>query len=250
MALNKKILWKKNKKWFWVVESFLAMTVFSMISFVSIAGYSTEAKNAKVSSDLSTITMDINTKMAEWAALMSFVTGNNKNRLTNLSLAGKKATERNYMVWTPNYTALGIRRNEFLDPNGNDYVLWVTTTWWWRMEIAWVLTINWEKQTVIKWDYIWRNATKYDIAHISWKIIVLTPAGTNYLKNWDYVRIWPVRYTIEKVARDGITITLDKEVIWKFTKVSLVEAEWKSLISDYRDNTKALENGLINSLPY
>ena len=241
---------KKNKKWFWVVESFLAMTVFSMVGFVSIAGYSNEARNVKVTSDLSTISSTINVKIAEWWALTAFVTGNNKNRLTNLSLAGKKATERNYIVWTPNYTALGIKRNEYLDPNGKDYVLWVTTTWGGRMEIAWIVTVNWQKQTIIKWTYIWRDTKKYDIAHIDWKVIVLTPAGTNFFRKLDYVKIWPVRYTIEKVARDWVTITLDKEVIWKFTKLSLVESEWKSLISDYRDNTKALENDSTDSLPY
>jgi len=250
MALNKKNIMKKNKKWFWVVESFLAMTVVSMVGFVSLAGYSVEAKNNKVRSDINNITMAITIKQTEWVSLMALVSENNKNRLTNLSLAGKKATEENYKVWTPNYTALGIKKENFLDPNGNDYVIWVTTTWGRRMEIAWVITIDWKKQTVIRWDYIWRDTKKYDIDSISWKIIILKTYATNAFRNWDYVRIWPVKYTIESVRRDWKTITLNKKVIWHFTRISLVEAEWKNLISDYRDNTKPLENYSTDSLPY
>jgi hypothetical protein len=221
-----------------------------MVGFVSLSGYSSEAKNAKVTSDITTIQRWIETKVAQWWSLMAFVSENKKNRLTNLSIAWKKATEENYVVWTLNYTALWIRKDEFLDPNGNEYVIWATTTWGWRMEIAWVIEIDWKKQTILRWSYSWRGTEKQNINTVSWKMIVLEYSGTNFFRNWDYVKIWPVKYNIKSVKRDWITIVLDKEVVWKFTKVSLVEAEWKSLISDYRDNIKYVENGSTEVLPY
>ena len=49
---------------------------------------------------------------------------------------------------------------------------------------------------------------------------------------------------------DWVTITLDRKIIWNPKTINLVEDEWKSLISDYRDNTKYLEDGSTEVLPY
>ena len=240
----------KVDKMAWSAVVITWLTTAGTISYISMQGYSNEAKNAKVSSDLTTITRVIEIKVAEWASRLAFVINNNKNRLTNLNLAWKKATKENYSVWTPNYTALGIKREEFLDPSWKDYVIWITRTGGGRMEISWVVEVDWKKQSIIKWNYSPRDNKKYIIDSFSGKIITLNSNATNAFKNWDYVKIWPVKYNVERVKRDWVTVVLDKEVVWKFTKISLVESEWKGLISDYKDNTKTVISGSNYSLPY
>ena len=243
---------KNNKKWFWIVEWFLAMTVFSMVGFVSLSGYSSEAKNTKVTADIITIQRWIEIKVAEWWSLMAFVSENKKNRISNLSLAWKKATEENYVVWTPNYTALWVKKENFLDPSGKEYVIWATTTWGWRMEIAGVIEVNWKKQTILRWSYRARTTEKFNIESVDKEknIIILNSAWINAFWKWDYVKVWVMKYNILKIRRDWVTITLDRKIIWNPKTINLVEDEWKNLISDYRDNTKFVEHGSTEVLPY
>jgi len=120
------------------------------------------------------------------------------------------------------------------------------------MEIAGVIENNWKKETILRWNYEWRTTEKFSIDKVNKEnnIIILNWAWTNAFRVWDYVKAWAMRYNILKARRDWITLTLDRKIIWNPKTINLVEAEWKSLISDYRDNTKNIESGSTTAFPY
>jgi prepilin-type N-terminal cleavage/methylation domain-containing protein len=69
---------KTTNKAFTLVELIVVITILAIlgtIGFMSIKGYTSEANNAKISSDLTTIQRGLETKVAEGGSLMAFVTG-------------------------------------------------------------------------------------------------------------------------------------------------------------------------------
>ncbi|USN59268.1 MAG: type II secretion system protein [Candidatus Peribacteria bacterium] len=112
------------------------LAILGTIAFISLQGYSSDARNTKRTNDLSSIQSSISVKQTEGASLLSFITGTG-SRLSSVSVAGTGVTAgSNYEAGDVNYTALGIKTADFQDPNGDNYVIGVTTKVNGKFELA------------------------------------------------------------------------------------------------------------------
>ena len=121
---------KNTKKAFTLVELIVVITILAIlgtIAFISLQGYSQEAKNSKVTSDLRNITSAIETDSTRNGTLLSdVITGNQaaaKNDVawtfgSGITLdAASAAVGGNYEVGTINFAAIGQNGEDFKDPN-------------------------------------------------------------------------------------------------------------------------------------
>ena len=129
---------KKVQKGFTLVELIVVITILAIlgtIAFISLQGYSQDAKNAKVSSDLATLAKSVDIANTDGSLSMSnLVTGDTSTtngvdttgtitiyNAQNVASTGTLATS-NYAVGTVNFAALRQNGDDFLDPQGNPYV--------------------------------------------------------------------------------------------------------------------------------
>ncbi len=124
---------KNLKRWFTLVELIVVITILAIlgsIAFISLQGYSGDARNSKRTSDLGSLEGAMATQLAEGENIMSFATAVPDNALTwslwigGLSVAGPGA---NYQAGTINYAALPVKQADFQDPAGNSYAIAVTS---------------------------------------------------------------------------------------------------------------------------
>jgi prepilin-type N-terminal cleavage/methylation domain-containing protein len=127
------------KKGFTLVELIVVITILAIlgtIAFISLQGYSAEARNSKRIQDLNSIAKAIQIKVANGSKLISFVGGTGSNG--DFSVAGKTVVSTiDYQAGTPNYSAIGIKATDFQDPSSlDDYPVGVTTKKGGQYEIA------------------------------------------------------------------------------------------------------------------
>lgn len=203
---------KTTNKAFTLVELIVVITILAIlgtIGFMSIKGYTSEANNAKISSDLTTIQRGLETKVAEGGSLMAFVTGWSTNDVSTISLAGTTTNSGpTYQVGNPNYNALGVKQSEFVDPNENEYRIAATTTGGGRIELSAVIMLEWVRTSIVKGSYNPRDTTAYTVSLVNGMIVVLDGAGTNAFKKGDTITLTSGNYVVSSVKRDGITLKL------------------------------------------
>lgn len=239
-----------NKRGIAIVESVVFLSILWTIGFISLQWYSWEAKNAKRISDLSNIKAAISIKIAQGYFLDSFITETEINRLSNLSLGWKKATNNTYRAWIPNYQSLDINRSDFIDPNWNDYPLASTPTWGWRFLIAASLEENYGKVSLLKWNYQARRSIDLNIESIDGNFLTLEEKYKDLLSTGDRVTIEWKTYNVLKDSFHSMRITLDWEVSANAKYITLSETEGESLISDFRDNSVSVLNNSSTAFPY
>lgn len=236
---------KRTTKAFTLVELIVVITILAIlgtIAFISLQGYSADARNSKRTSDVNNIISAMSIKMAEGGWLSSFVTATDgTNWGLNLSSTGSygwtwAAFWTNYFGWVPNYTALGVKAAEFQDPNGQDYKIGATTTADGRYELAASLEEAGARKALVKGNYVPRTtAQTATVATISGKVVTISAADTNKFKTGDIVDItWgvaPVEAQILSVARDGVTLTFAANVATDLTTVALNASETSGLIA-------------------
>lgn len=100
-----------NTKWFTLVELIIVITILAIlatIAFISFQGYSKEARNSKVKSEIANITKVISVKQAEGSPITTFISwGTAVNPAANVQWTG--AT--NHLTWTLNQNAVAINSN-------------------------------------------------------------------------------------------------------------------------------------------
>ena len=128
---------KHSLKAFTLVELIVVITILAIlgtIAFLSLQGYSQDAKNSKVISDLRTLSTAIESRITGGMSIIDIVkdtaTGSNSvewagRTFGNLSLDTPAVIDdaSNYNVGTINFTALKQNGIDFLDPEGNDYLV-------------------------------------------------------------------------------------------------------------------------------
>lgn len=131
---------KKVQKGFTLVELIVVITILAIlgtIAFISLQGYSQDAKNAKVTSDLATLAKSVDIANTDGSLSMAnLVTGDNfeingvasgsTSSITiydaqNVASTGTLLSS-NYKVGTVNFAALRQNGDDFKDPLGNPYV--------------------------------------------------------------------------------------------------------------------------------
>jgi prepilin-type N-terminal cleavage/methylation domain-containing protein len=81
---------RNTKKAFTLVELIVVITILAIlgtIAFISLQGYSADARNSKRTSDIGNIQSAISLKAVEGVPLLSFVTDVPASNVTSLSLA-------------------------------------------------------------------------------------------------------------------------------------------------------------------
>jgi len=236
---------KSTRSAFTLVELIVVITILAVlgtIAFISLQGYSADARNTKRSSDLSSITSAMSIKTAEGGSLTAFVKSDAATAVSGATYGWKTATlNTDYFAGIPNYTALGVKADEFKDPNGQDYRIGVTTTSNGKFELAASKEEGAEKVALVKGTYDERTADLLNntggIAQISGNIVTLKAADTNAFQTGDVVNVtWGTNpqnnLTIKKVSRDGITLNFGATDITTDQKtVTLADDETDGLIS-------------------
>ena len=128
---------RKAQKGFTLVELIVVITILAIlgtIAFISLQGYSQDAKNSKVTSDLSTMTSAIEVGLTDGRLdSISDVVATDATLTTNHSVTGTYGsgltlgTDGTYTVGTIDFGNLRQNGADFKDNDGNDYVAAVAT---------------------------------------------------------------------------------------------------------------------------
>jgi len=247
---------KKTNKAFTLVELIVTITILAILwtlAFNSYAWYSIDVKNTKKISDLNKISNIItieNTRSS--TSHLAFVEEWDKNKinLTYISVGWKQAINDVYDAGTLKYRTLWIKKENFLDPDLNEYRIWISTTYWWRFELASFIQKGIIKETYIKWNYEPRSDFQYQIEEAEWHMVILKNKDSNTFKSWDYVKMsdWSFK-TIKKSNKNWVVLIFDDIITW-LTTIQLAESETEWLISDKNDDTKIVVHWSKNRLPY
>lgn len=129
---------KKVQKGFTLVELIVVITILAIlgtIAFISLQGYSQDAKNSKVSSDIRTLASAIETKLTESSISIHDLNTNSATATMGNHVdtaSGSTATfasgvllanATDYQVGNIAFTTLGQNGEDFEDPNNNQYVI-------------------------------------------------------------------------------------------------------------------------------
>ena len=157
---------KNTKKAFTLVELIVVITILAIlgtIAFISLQGYSQEAKNSKVTSDLRNITSAIETDSTRNGTLLSDVL---TSEITAQELADGTTVNSgalaltwsdNYFVGNIDFAAIGQNGEDFKDPNAaddTDYLFaYVTDASFKAYQVAGQVVINDVKKVSISGTY-------------------------------------------------------------------------------------------------
>jgi hypothetical protein len=214
------------------VESFMISSVW---------WYAQDARNSKRVTDLNNILKIIEIKMSNWASFPSFIIQDEKYAHKEIYVAWEKVKIwEDYFVGIPNYKALWVKKEDFLDPfDGSEYIIGVTLKK--NIEYEILARMEWWKKRnyYIIGTYWTREKEKIEIWAINVKrVTIKSDADINKLKKWDNTNLW----TIISVTRDGKTLSFENTINSTHTFIELLENESKWLISI---DGKIVENNQI-----
>lgn len=251
----------KNTKWFTLIELIVVITILAIlgtIAFISLKGYSSDAKNAKIDSDLNNISRAIDLKLVAGGELLNFV-WDTSARVTGITVSGAAANVTawtNYEAGVLNYTTLSIKQEDFLDPAGNKYLMGAKTVGGKDYELAAKKLGNEsDDYAYVKGAYNPRDLT---IADGTPTVADQTFTLTNNLglfRKGDVLDFLQADGTTAGTADATVVsatatkLTLDKAIVATDVKVRLSEAESTGLIGSKADLTKPVTNGW-SDLPY
>ncbi len=116
---------------FTLVELIVVITILAIlgtIAFISLQGYSQDAKNSKVTSDISSISQKINirtTDVANATTLTKLMVSSWAVKVDSTATANSWAIVFDttaYDAWTVNFIELQEDWTKFIDPEGNQYL--------------------------------------------------------------------------------------------------------------------------------
>ena len=196
---------KNTKKAFTLVELIVVITILAIlgtIAFISLQGYSADARNTKRASDLNQLSSAIKTSTAREASMLAFVDSQTGSELSTGSIAGiSLSSAASYSAGIPNYIAIDVKPSDFKDPNDIDYKIGVTTKIGGKYELA--ASMEWADWKVAKIEgtYVARKDDLSIAVNIAWtnRAELNSVSDINKLKKWDFVN-W---VTIISISGDG-----------------------------------------------
>ena len=249
---------RNTRNAFTLVELIVVITILAIlgtIAFISLQGYSADARNSKRTEDLNSIVKSIEIKVSNGSNLLSFVTAGDE--VGAFSVAGADVIAgTNYQAGIPNYSAVGIKSTDFTDPSdASDYRIGLTTKKDGEYEIAATMENgSGDKSALIVGTYSPRTQDVLTGATIPFAgtKIVLQDADINKIKRWDVIfadgTTATLTGTVTVVSRDGKTLTVDTTLTG--SNISLAADETAGLIDD-KDNTGVpVTNDSTVNLPY
>ena len=245
---------KNVKKGFTLVELIVVITILAIlgtIAFISLQGYSADARNSKRTSDLNNLAGKMNILSTEGIALLSFVNGTT-GRLTGISISWSWVTDgTDYEASIPNYLVLWVKTSDYKDPNGLEYQIGLTTKKAWEYELAAVME-RWtgEKEAKVVGTYSPRGTGAITpISGMDTTTIKLGDGDLNKFRKGDYIITdlgsWSI---INAISPDFSLLTLN--VAGTGTTIALANPESAGLIGSVASWSVAVTNGSTTDLPY
>jgi len=231
------------------------LAILGTIAFISLQGYSADARNSKRTEYLNSIVKSIEIKVSNGSNLLSFVTAGDE--VGAFSVAGADVIAgTNYQAGIPNYSAVGIKSTDFTDPSdASDYRIGLTTKKDGEYEIAATMENgSGDKSALIVGTYSPRTQDVLTGATIPFAgtKIVLQDADINKIKRWDVIfadgTTATLTGTVTVVSRDGKTLTVDQTLTW--STISLAATETLGLIEDKDESGTPVTNDSTANLPY
>ncbi|MDD2870488.1 MAG: type II secretion system protein [Candidatus Gracilibacteria bacterium] len=242
---------RNTKNAFTLVELIVVITILAIlgtIAFISLQGYSADARNSKRTSDIGNIQSAISLKQVEGVPLLSFVAENVNALSGGLDIGGSigvLAASGAYAAGTPSYTVLNVIEKDFKDPKSDKaYRIGATTRAGGVFQVAAVLEQDGDETNLVNGTYAARTATGY----------TGTPDGTTFSledENANRFKVGDVvngGRTVDKVSRDGVTLTLSSS--YTGTTLTLANDESAGLIGSTADKTKVVKNLDTTDLAY
>ena len=243
-----------TKKAFTLVELIVVITILAIlgtIAFISLQGYSADARNSKRTSDLGNIQSAISLKQVEGVPLLSFVTNNADNDLDTPDIAGLLDAATAYDAGTPSYTVLNVVEKDFKDPNDKAYRIGATTLKAGAFQLAATMEVDGVDTAQVNGTYVQRTDTAVTGGTIDGNTFTIPDTSANFFKVGDTVTDVVGDTTISKVSRDGVTITLARAA--SGASLALAEPEELGLIGSSAGASGALTpipNLSTTALPY
>lgn len=248
---------RNTKSAFTLVELIVVITILAIlgtIAFISLQGYSADARNSKRTSDINNIVSKMNIQNTEGVDLVSFV-ADSSAELSSASIAGTGTTIDDYKAGQPNYTVLGIKADDFKDPSDEvAYPVGVTTKKSGQFEVAATMENGaGEEEAKLVGTYKSRGLASITGAVSDDGLTITVAAGDlNTFFKGDTITVNSTdTTTIKKVSADLATLTLDSTVTSTGADytVELADTEEDGLIDSTNTGTPVTAGSTTN-LPY
>ena len=238
---------RNTKNAFTLVELIVVITILAIlgtIAFISLQGYSADARNSKRTSDLGNIQSAMSLKQVEGVSLMSFIVTDANNAILTPAIAWSADASANYDAGTPSYTVLNVAEKDFKDPNDKAYRIGATTLKGGAFQIAATLEVDGADTALVNGTYVARGTGSVTITSDG-KVITVPDTSANLFKVKDTIEtlsgVTVVQtLTIDKVSRDGVTLTLSAAPGTTETAIKLAVAEEAGLIGSSAGTDAAL----------
>lgn len=247
---------RNTKNAFTLVELIVVITILAIlgtIAFISLQGYSADARNSKRTSDVGNIQSAMSLKQVEGVPLLSFVSGTG-NTISGINLAWSPAVNdtTQYVAGTPSYTVLNVIEKDFKDPKSDkEYRIGATTLAGGVFQVAATMESDGDSKALVNGTYAARTPDAYS-GSADGTSFSLDDANANRFKVGDKVVDNNTNTnTVTKVSRDGVTLTLAST--FTGTTMALANAEEAGLIAGVDSNnavTWAILNDSLTVFPY
>lgn len=248
---------RNTKNAFTLVELIVVITILAIlgtIAFISLQGYSADARNSKRTSDVGNIQWAMSLKQVEGVPLLSFIVGTG-SKLTSVALAWSGTyTGTAYAAGTPAYTVLNVIAKDFKDPKSDkEYRIGATTLKNGVFQVAATLEKDGTDTALVNGTFDSRtNGGFSGTADAASTTFALADTNANRFKVGDTVNLTggtATGATVTKVSRDGVTLTLSVSAGTNNT-VALAASESAGLIADKTVAASAVTNNSTTLLPY
>lgn len=229
---------RNTKSAFTLVELIVVITILAIlgtIAFISLQGYSADARNSKRTSDLGSIQSAVSLKQVEGVSLNSFMVTNSANVIATPSIAWNADASASYDSGTPSYTVLNVAEKDFKDPNDQEYRIAATTLKGGAFQISATLEIDNNKTALVNGTYVARGAVSVVLTTTGSTVVTVWDSKANFFKVRDIINTLSgasviQTLTIDKVSRDGVTLTLSAAPGATETNIQLALDEVAGLI--------------------
>jgi prepilin-type N-terminal cleavage/methylation domain-containing protein len=211
-----------SNKGFTLVELIVVITILAIlgtIGFLSLQGYSANARDSKRTSDLRSLSTSVTTQATSGVAYTAFANGTASGGLTNIALAGLAAgtVGSAYVGGIPNYTTLGVDAGKFKDPQGQDYKVGTSTLAGGIFQFAATLEAGGTPTSAVNGNYNARTTAPSTSATgtlastvVGTPVTITIPAAAiNQFKRGDTVSYGTVTTaTVNSISGDGTSLTI------------------------------------------